>query len=315
MDTGYDLLAASRTAQGELPYVDYDYFYGPLGTAPARRDLRRHRAPPSGPPPRSASCSSAARHGADLPARAPLRRAAGRRGRRRARRGRRAVERQQLVRAAALDLRAAGDRARARRDPAGSPASRSPRCRASGSLKAGAACGLVALTRPELALALFGAVAVWLAVEIWHARDARRPAWRAAALVAAPALALPAGRLRRLPDRGLAARAAAREPLPDRLRPRRGPRRARRARAADGGQHRQARRARARVRGRRRRARRGRPRARRGRPPSHARARRDRRRRARLRRRRSSCGPRPSAATWSSATTGSRPGRGSPPPC
>ncbi len=32
---------------------------------------------------------------------------------------------------------------------------------------------------------------MWLAVEVWHARDARRPAWRAAALVAAPALALP----------------------------------------------------------------------------------------------------------------------------
>jgi hypothetical protein len=31
MDTGYDLLAASRTADGELPYVDYEYFYGPLG--------------------------------------------------------------------------------------------------------------------------------------------------------------------------------------------------------------------------------------------------------------------------------------------
>lgn len=29
MDTGYDLLAAARTASGELPYVDYVYFYGP----------------------------------------------------------------------------------------------------------------------------------------------------------------------------------------------------------------------------------------------------------------------------------------------
>jgi Dolichyl-phosphate-mannose-protein mannosyltransferase len=28
-DTGYDLLAASRTADGELPYVDYVYYYGP----------------------------------------------------------------------------------------------------------------------------------------------------------------------------------------------------------------------------------------------------------------------------------------------
>ena len=31
MDTGYDLLAAARTAGGELPYVDYSYFYGPVG--------------------------------------------------------------------------------------------------------------------------------------------------------------------------------------------------------------------------------------------------------------------------------------------
>ena len=30
MDTGYDLLAASRTADGQLPYADYQYFYGPL---------------------------------------------------------------------------------------------------------------------------------------------------------------------------------------------------------------------------------------------------------------------------------------------
>jgi 4-amino-4-deoxy-L-arabinose transferase-like glycosyltransferase len=31
MDTGYDLLAASRTAHGELPYADYVYAYGPVG--------------------------------------------------------------------------------------------------------------------------------------------------------------------------------------------------------------------------------------------------------------------------------------------
>jgi hypothetical protein len=30
MDTGYDLLAATRTSGGELPYIDYVYFYGPL---------------------------------------------------------------------------------------------------------------------------------------------------------------------------------------------------------------------------------------------------------------------------------------------
>lgn len=31
VDVGYDLLAASRIAHGELPYVDFVYFYGPLG--------------------------------------------------------------------------------------------------------------------------------------------------------------------------------------------------------------------------------------------------------------------------------------------
>jgi hypothetical protein len=31
VDVGYDLLASSRIAHGELPYVDFIYFYGPLG--------------------------------------------------------------------------------------------------------------------------------------------------------------------------------------------------------------------------------------------------------------------------------------------
>lgn len=31
VDAGYDLLAASRIADGELPYVDFVYYYGPLG--------------------------------------------------------------------------------------------------------------------------------------------------------------------------------------------------------------------------------------------------------------------------------------------
>jgi len=30
MDTGYDFTAAARTADGQLPYVDYTYWYGPL---------------------------------------------------------------------------------------------------------------------------------------------------------------------------------------------------------------------------------------------------------------------------------------------
>ena len=29
-DTGYDLVAASRVAHGQLPYIDFTYYYGPL---------------------------------------------------------------------------------------------------------------------------------------------------------------------------------------------------------------------------------------------------------------------------------------------
>ena len=32
-DTGYDFVAATRTAHGQLPYVDYTYYYGPLPAA------------------------------------------------------------------------------------------------------------------------------------------------------------------------------------------------------------------------------------------------------------------------------------------
>jgi hypothetical protein len=32
-DTGYDFVAAARTAHGDLPYVDYTYYYGPLAPA------------------------------------------------------------------------------------------------------------------------------------------------------------------------------------------------------------------------------------------------------------------------------------------
>ena len=189
MDTGYDLLAASRTAQGELPYVDYDYFYGPLAplllggiyavtgaavwpaaalglvlsalaTALTYRLARRFAGPPAAAAAGAlvaVAALSSANNSFVLPhsTSAPL----------------------AIVLALAAILWLTGD-----------PLAALPRERL---LKAGAACGLVAITRPELALALFGAVAVWLAVEIWHARDARRSAWRAAALVAAPALAIP----------------------------------------------------------------------------------------------------------------------------
>jgi len=189
MDTGYDLLAASRTAQGELPYVDYEYFYGPLGplllggiyavtgtavwpaaalglvlaaaaTAMTYRLARRFAPPPAAAAAGAlVACAalSSANNSFVLPhsTSAPL----------------------AIVLALAAILWLTGE-----------PLAGLSRDRL---LKAGAACGLVALARPELAIALFGAIAVWLAVEIWHARGARRPAWRAAALVAAPALALP----------------------------------------------------------------------------------------------------------------------------
>jgi 4-amino-4-deoxy-L-arabinose transferase-like glycosyltransferase len=189
MDTGYDLLAASRTAQGELPYVDYGYFYGPLAplllggiyavtgaavwpavalglvlsvaaTALTYRLARRFAGPPAAAAAGAlVACAalSSANNSFVLPhsTSAPL----------------------AIVLALAAILWLTGD-----------PLAALPRDRL---IKAGVACGLVALTRPELALALFGAVAVWLAVEIWQARGARRPAWRAAALVAVPALALP----------------------------------------------------------------------------------------------------------------------------
>jgi hypothetical protein len=186
MDTGYDLLAAARTANGELPYVDYSYFYGPTGplllggiyaitgpavwpavglglalsaiaTALTYRLARRF----AGPAPAAAAGAlvavaalSSANNSFVLPhsTSAPL-----------------AIV---LALAAILWLT---------RDPL-AEAGR-------GALvKAGAMCGLVAITRPELAVALYGAVAVWLAAAVWHERGA---GLRNALAVALPALAIP----------------------------------------------------------------------------------------------------------------------------
>lgn len=189
MDTGYDLLAASRTAEGQLPYVDYTYFYGPLapmllggiyavtGAAvwPAAAlglvlsliataqtyQLARRFAGPAAAAGAGALVAAAALSSANnsfvLPhsTSAPL-----------------AIV---IALAAILWLTA---------EPLTAPG----RARL---VKAGIACGLVAVTRPELALALFGATVVWLGVEIWRAREERGRAWSAAALVAAPAIAIP----------------------------------------------------------------------------------------------------------------------------
>jgi hypothetical protein len=189
MDTGYDLLAASRTAAGELPYADYTYWYGPVGpmllggiyavtgTAvwPAialglilaalatalTYQLARRFAQPAAAAAAGALVACAALSSANnsfvLPhsTSAPL-----------------AIV---LALAAILWLTAEPLTAAHGRRLVG----------------AGMATGLVAVTRPELALALFGAVAVWLAVAVWNAGD-RRAAVRAAARVALPALAIPA---------------------------------------------------------------------------------------------------------------------------
>ena len=185
MDTGYDLLAASRTAGGELPYVDYNYFYGPLSplllggiyaitgasvwpaaalglvlaaiaTAQTYRLARRFAGPAAAAGAGAlVACAalSSANNSFVMPhsVSAPL----------------------AIVLALAAILWLTGE-----------PLSAPGRGRL---IKAGVAAGLVAVTRPELAVALFCAIAVWLAVEMW--RD--RPGLRPALLVAAPALAIP----------------------------------------------------------------------------------------------------------------------------
>ena len=234
MDTGYDLLAGARTASGELPYADYVYYYGPLGplllggiyavTGPAvwpavalglvlaalaigltYRLARRFADPlPAGLAGAlvAVAALSSANNSYVLPhsTSAPLATV--------------------LALAAVLVLSGAA----------------TPRRLAAG----GILCGLVASTRPELAIALLAAVTAWLAVQVWQARGRRRAAWLDAATRARSGAGRAGAGLRRVPHARLAARPAAREPLSDRLRTRGGPRRARRARPDDRGQRRQA---------------------------------------------------------------------------
>ena len=187
MDTGYDLLAASRTAGGELPYADYVYFYGPLGplllggiyalTGPAvwpavalglvlaalaiglTYRLARHFAAPLPAGLAAALVAVAALSSANnsyvLPhsTSAPL----------------------ATVLALAAILALAGAATRRRLG------------------LAGVLCGLAAVTRPELALALLAAVTAWLGVQVLQAgAGRRRAAWLDAATVLGPALAVPA---------------------------------------------------------------------------------------------------------------------------
>ena len=185
MDTGYDLLAASRTAQGELPYIDYVYFYGPAGplllggifalAGPAvwpavalglllaalaigltYRLARRFAAPPASAG-AAALVAVAALSGANnsyvLPhsISAPL----------------------AIVLALVALLLLVG------RD--GQPAGTRSRL-----VLAGLACGLAAVTRLELAVPLCVAVTLWLGLEVRRGRSIRD-----AASVLAPAAALP----------------------------------------------------------------------------------------------------------------------------
>ena len=185
MDTGYDMLAASRSAGGELPYVDYVYFYGPLAplllgglyavTGPSvgaaaglgivlsgcivalAYRLARCFAGPLPAALAAALTATAAFAGANnsyvIPhtLSAPLSIALA------------------LVAVLALVTHA-------RSDDAGL---RNP-------LIAGVAAGLVCITRPELAVALGFALVVWLGIGVLRER-----AWRDAVAVLAPAAAIP----------------------------------------------------------------------------------------------------------------------------
>lgn len=186
MDTGYDFVAASRVADGQLPYVDFTYWYGPLpafalgglyaltGAAvwPAvafgllvsvvaiALTYRLARTFVGAPAAALAAALvapaafSSANNAYVLPhsTSGPLAMV--------------------LVLGAILLLVRHPGRGRAL-------------------VGAGTLAGLTALTRPELALAFYGAVAVWFAVAAWRTREVRAVA-REALAFAAPAIALPA---------------------------------------------------------------------------------------------------------------------------
>jgi hypothetical protein len=183
VDTGYDLLAGSRVAGGQLPYIDFDYWYGPLpafmmggtfavlGTsvgsaialglglsftivALAYVLARRFAGAPAAGA--VAALTAVAALGASninfvLPhaLSAPL--------------------------ATAFGLLALIALTGERRRPA----------------LAGASLGLVAITRVEFAIALYAAVGVWFALRLWHDRLASGTR-REALLTALGAIVIPA---------------------------------------------------------------------------------------------------------------------------
>ncbi len=190
LDTGYDLVAGGRTADGALPYVDYMYSYGPLGpfvlggafalASPTfgvataiglvlaaaivglTYAVARVVAPPAGATAAAFLAATVAFSNSDISFALPhtLSASLG----------------YALALSAVLLLSRAG----------------APGRRRGVLLAAGALLGLVALTRPDVTLACFGAAAVWLAVRAWQAAAAdRRAALLDAAVLAGPALAIP----------------------------------------------------------------------------------------------------------------------------
>jgi Dolichyl-phosphate-mannose-protein mannosyltransferase len=188
MDTGYDLLAGARTAGGELPYADFNYFYGPAapallggvyavvgtGIGPAialglvvalsivalTYRYARELAGPLGGLFAAALTATAAFSSANnsfiMPhtLTAPL-----------------AVLFSLAALAAAFRVARGGDRRWL--------------------VASGACAGLVALCRPEFTLAVFATLAAWLVLRAIAARD-RSSSIREALTLAAPALAIPA---------------------------------------------------------------------------------------------------------------------------
>jgi hypothetical protein len=190
MDTGYDLVAAARTSEGELPYIDYVYWYGPVsplalgslyaivgtGVWPAvalgltlsvlaigltYRLARYFVAAPAAAVAAALvapAALSSANNSYVLPhsTSAPL-----------------SIV---LVLGVLLALIRYERVTRATRRTL---------------VLAGVLAALVALTRPEMAISLYLAGGAWLIYRVWAARENRRKAVRDALAVIAPALAIP----------------------------------------------------------------------------------------------------------------------------
>ncbi len=172
-DTGYDVVAGALVADGRFPYIDFVYYYGPL--APLLAGLVSVVAGPGiGAIVALGFAITAADRRGHLRAGADVRRAARRLPRRRAHDRGRVLAEQLLLRPPAHDL---GDARHAvpARAPALPAAARQLARRSVGGA-AGTALGLLALTKPEPALAGAAAVVAWLVARAWSGRSVRRDA-------------------------------------------------------------------------------------------------------------------------------------------